>query len=84
MVLSEVARNAALGYAVQDEGCRVTRSFFQGLDKAGAAFWNVTCSNGKAFSIMIENNSRGSTQVLECEMLKAVSGVECFRRFSEN
>jgi len=83
IALSEVGRNAALGYVVEDENCRVTRSFFQGVDNAGDAFWSVACANGKAFQIVIENNSRASTRVLECEVLKAVGGTECFKKFRD-
>jgi hypothetical protein len=79
--LSEKERNDRLTYAVQDEGCRVTRSFFQGFDKAGNAFWNVACANRKTLVIMIKNDAQGSTRVLECAFMKAMGGTECFKKF---
>ncbi len=81
MALSERERNEKLRDVVQDEGCRVTRSFFRGLDKAANAFWNVACSNRKTFSIMIRNDSQGSTRILECDVIKAMGGPECFQKF---
>ncbi len=81
MASSEKERNEKLSYAVQDEGCRVTRSFFQGLDKSRNAFWNVACSNGKKLVIMIKNDRQGSTKVLECGVMKAMGGAECFKKF---
>lgn len=79
--LSEKERNEKLSYAVQDEGCRVTRSFFQGLDKSGNAFWNVACANRETRVIMIRNDAQGSTRVLECGVMKAMGGTECFKKF---
>ena len=48
--LDEPTRHAIFGKLLikEDNGCRTTnRTFFQGLDKAGHAYWNVTCSKGK-------------------------------------
>ena len=81
--LSERDRNARLSYALQDESCRVTRSFFQGFDKSGAASWNVACANGKTLSILINNDARGSSRILDCAVLKALANVECFKKFSD-
>lgn len=82
--MSETDRNSALAGLIKrsDEPCgRITKSFFQGLDKSGNAFWNVRCSNKKAFVVMIYNDATGSTKILECSVLKAVAGVECFKKF---
>jgi NaMN:DMB phosphoribosyltransferase len=79
--LSETERNERLSVVVLDERCRVTRSFFQGMDKSGNAHWNVACANGKTLVIMINNDARGSTRVLECGVMKAVGGTECFKKF---
>lgn len=51
----------------------LNKSLFQGLDPEGNAYWNVTCDNQQTFNIMIENNSRGSTRVLGCDVLKLVN-----------
>lgn len=61
--------------------CVATVSFFQGFDENGAAYWNVACSNGESYGIAIANDSVGSSKILSCSVLKAVSGVECFTKF---
>jgi hypothetical protein len=81
VALSEKERNDKLSYVAQDEGCRVTRSFFQGFDKSGSAHWNVMCANGKSFAIVIKNDAQRSTRVLECVVIKAMGGAECFKKF---
>ena len=81
---SEKDRNFALAQfmAKSGESCgQVTKSFLQGQDKSGKAFWNVQCSNKKSFSIIINNDNIGSTRILDCSILKAVAGVECFKKF---
>ena len=51
------------------------------MTKAGDVFWNVACRNGKAYSIMINNDTDGSTKILSCAVIKAVNGAECFKKF---
>lgn len=80
--LSASDRNERLSVVLRDEGCRVTRSFFQGFDKSGGATWNVACAKGPALSILIKNDTKGSTRVVECATLKAFR-VECFKRFED-
>lgn len=64
------------------EDCpKVTRTFFQGAAVNGDAFWNVACSNGKAFSIQVNGDSEGSTKIMDCAMLKLVNAGECFKAF---
>ena len=63
------------------ESCNVTKTFYQGSAKNGDAFWNVACSNGKSWVIQINNNSTGSTRLLECSALKAINAGECFKKF---
>jgi len=83
--LPTAKRNATLSRFMEasDERCKVIESFFQGFDKTGMAFWSVRCSNAKSFSVSIENDAGGSTKILECSVLKFVSGVECFKKFDE-
>jgi len=64
------------------EACdSVTKNFFQGFDSKNNAFWNVACSNNNYYVIMVKNDSKGSTQIMSCEILKAVKTGECFRKF---
>lgn len=58
--------------------CHVTRNFYQGSTKGGDAFWNVACKGKDGYSIMIRNDASGSTRILECRVLKAVTGTSCF------
>jgi hypothetical protein len=68
--------------AASGERCKVERSFYQGKTKSQDVFWNVACSGGKSYSIMIKNNKQGSTQILNCDVMRAVAKVECFKKFS--
>ena len=52
----------------------------QGMDKTGAAIWNVACSNKSSYVIMVYNDAQGSTKILDCAVLKAVGGGECFKK----
>ena len=63
------------------ESCdRVTKTFFQGFDKEKTAYWNVACSNNRAYSISIKNDAQGTTGIMDCPFLKTL-GVECFKKF---
>jgi hypothetical protein len=59
----------------------VTRSFFQGSDRRGNAYWNAACRNGQAFAIQVNNDAVGSTRIMSCAMLKAMNAGECFKKF---
>ena len=63
------------------ESCNVTRSFFQGIDGRGNAFWNVACSNKKTIGVMMYDDRSGSTKIIECKILKAVGATPCFQKF---
>ena len=60
----------------------VVRNFFQGFEPEGGAFWNVTCENGKSYMILIENDARGSTRVMDCTLIKSLTKGrnECFKK----
>lgn len=79
----DVQRNKTLSafLAESGESCDVERSFFQGLDKELSAYWNVACEGGKSYVVTVKNDATGSTRILDCGVLKAVSGVECFKKF---
>ncbi|MDP3228494.1 MAG: hypothetical protein Q8N13_11035 [Acidovorax sp.] len=59
----------------------VTRTFFQGLDKKGDAYWNLACANGKSYMVSIANDAKGSSKILGCEFLKAINAGSCFKKF---
>ena len=82
--MSEAKQRETLAGLLTNSGERcpsVTRVFFQGSAKNGDAFWNAQCSTGQAFSIQINNDSKGSTRLLDCKVLKAVGGGTCFKKF---
>ena len=81
--MSPEKRNEAMTEHMRrsNEPCTVTRSFFQGFDKKRTAHWNVGCSNGAAFVVSIQNDASGSTRILDCKVLKAVAGMDCFKKF---
>ena len=74
MTMSASERTKALGGVLNASGeaCTPTMSFFQGFDKDKAAYWNVACSNGKAFNVQIADDKTGSTRILDCSILKMI------------
>ena len=83
MKMTPSERNAAMTRFMKDGGddCMVVETFFQG-GKGGDVFWNVRCSNTKAYSVKVKDDARGSASILDCGVLKAVTKgtVECFKK----
>lgn len=82
--MSEQQRQAVLAAFLVKSGERcseVTRTFYQGSDKQGNAFWNASCAGGASFVIQVNNDATGSTRILSCKTLKAVNGGTCFTKF---
>lgn len=72
----------ALFLSKSGEKCNaVSRTFYQGSDRRGNAFWNAACVGGESFVIQVNNDSGGSTRILSCKVLKAVNGGTCFTKF---
>jgi hypothetical protein len=73
-----------LGKAVGSSGdnCTGSKAFFMGTGSNSEAYWSVRCTNRHAFQVKIFADAGGSTKVLDCAVLKAMSGVECFQRFA--
>jgi hypothetical protein len=69
------------------ERCKGKTAFYQGPIKNGLpipgtendAFWSVLCMDGRSFKVEVHPD--GSGQVLECSVLKALHGGECFKNF---
>jgi hypothetical protein len=57
------------------------RTFYQGADKTGAAYWNIQCTNGKAYQMQIANNATGSSRSLDCELIQKMNAGTCFKPF---
>lgn len=62
------------------EPCSPIESFYQGVDRQDAAYWNVFCSNGKAFVIQIANDEAATKTIIPCNAMKSL-GAQCFKRF---
>jgi hypothetical protein len=84
--MSEGARRALLKKIVLSSGAKcskVTRTFYQGADSKENHIWNAACAQGASFSITVYNDVKGSTGVVDCGVLVAVSGVSCFESLSK-
>lgn len=67
--------------ANSSEKCtKVTKTFYQGSDKNGNAFWNAACYGGDSFLIQVNNDSKGSTRILSCKALNNIGGGICFTK----
>ena len=82
---SNQARNEALTvlFLQTEEDCDVVvKNFFQGLEPEGGALWNVTCGNGNSFVILIENDPRGSTRIMDCALIESLTKgkSKCFKK----
>ncbi len=86
LALGEVQQAAMLGQVV-GEGCIGETAFYDGIGKKGGArkkaFWSVRCTDGNSYMVEIDPDANGSTQVLECSVMKAVGGGECFKKFGD-
>ncbi|KTD13604.1 hypothetical protein Lgra_0896 [Legionella gratiana] len=73
-----------LGNIVNSAGepCVPIKSFFQGLDLYGAAYWNVACTDGRAFVIQIANNAAATTTIIRCSAMQSL-GSPCFKGFGQ-
>lgn len=81
---TEEERLALMTQFMQQSGevCNADKSFFRGIDpKDDTAYWSISCTNGKSYQIAISSDSKGSTRMAECEMLKAM-GVNCFEKLT--
>ncbi len=82
--MSAEQREVALGKLLNASGeaCTATTTFFEGLDRTGAAYWAVACSNGNSYVVAIKADAVGSTSIVDCAVLKLV-GSECFKAFGQ-
>ena len=61
---------------------RLLELFLQGFDKDKAAYWNVKCLNGRAYTIQIPSDPFANTRILDCNIMKSL-GIECFKKFTD-
>ncbi|MGB5471938.1 MAG: hypothetical protein WBQ78_00495 [Gammaproteobacteria bacterium] len=83
--MSSSERANALAGFLQQSGrdcSNVFRIFLQGHDSEDVAYWNVTCSNGQSYNILVNANPEANTVIVDCINMKALAGIECFQRFT--
>ena len=83
MGMTEEKRAYALARLLERSGERcpsVRRTFYQGSDNNGNAFWNADCVAGSSWVMQINNDSRGSMRIAKCSAIKAISGLACFTK----
>ena len=80
----ESDRRRTLTHIMEDERCgTVTRTFFAGMSASKQAFWDIACSDGHEYQIMIEADAKGSSKILSCPMLRLVTHLDCFKPLAE-
>lgn len=81
LVLPESKQAAILGETV-NQSCVGDRAFYMGIGRTDhKAFWSVQCTNGASWAVEIPQDENESTRVLECSVLRAIVGVDCFQKF---
>lgn len=82
MSLTDAERNKRLSELLVQlpDQCLVERNFFRGLDQKGAALWSAGCASKKAYVIMILNDAKGSTRILDCKVMMERAKVDCFSK----
>ena len=83
--MSSSERANALANLLRQSGrdcSSVFRMFLQGYDSEDVAFWNVTCSNGQSYNILVNANPEANTLIVNCSNMKAIAGIECFKKFT--
>jgi hypothetical protein len=57
----------------------VTRAFYRGSARPSYnAIWDIGCSSGPNYSILIMSDEKGSSKIMTCGELRAIGGGECF------
>jgi len=84
MGLSPEARAETFTRMSKEECPRgVVQTFFAGMGSDKTAFWNFRCSGGKEYQVSVNPDATGSTQIVDCDVLRAVAKIECFKRLED-
>jgi hypothetical protein len=81
--ISSPERIATLTTIIRNSGVEcdeITRTFLQGYDKDGAAYWSSSCSNGRSYIVQVQSDPYAISRVIDCAVMK-IRGYECFRKF---
>lgn len=79
MAMDATSQASLLGQTA-GEGCHGDYAFYRGIDSKGSDYWSVHCLNGKSYEIQI---SPAGTKVLDCAVVKLMTGDSCFSRFQQ-
>ena len=83
--LTESKRRLVFATFLENSGEKcpvVTKTYYQGSDKDGNAYWNASCQGADSYQIQVRNYSQGSTKILSCKVLKALN-LSCFSKFKK-
>lgn len=69
--------------SVIGERCTAVDAYYMGIGEEegyakDTAFWSARCADGRSFALSIKPDGAGTSEVLECEILKAVANQGCF------
>lgn len=57
----------------------VTKAFYRGTARPSYnAIWDIGCSSGPNYTILVMSDEKGSTKIMTCGELRAMGGGECF------
>jgi hypothetical protein len=82
LLVSPKSEQALMLGKAAGEGCVGNRAFYMGIAKDRSAFWSVGCTDGSSYEVEIAADSVGTTNILECSVLRAVAKVNCFEKFA--
>lgn len=77
MKLTEAEQATHLGRVIE-EGCTGVRAFFMGMEPRLAAAWSVGCTNGLSYSVSVFNDGKGTTNYIDCRVMKTMINIDCF------
>jgi hypothetical protein len=77
--MPEKERLEALGGVLNASGkpCDATKTFYQGMDSDGSAYWDVACKNGKSFVVQVPRDVNAKTRIMGCDFMKML-GTDCW------
>ena len=77
-----LALQANVNHAYPEDQCTGTRVFYMGVgDQEG--YWTIGCSNGRSYEIRVKNDTEGTSEVVDCQLLKALGVDACFHTVEE-
>ncbi|WP_198264700.1 hypothetical protein [sulfur-oxidizing endosymbiont of Gigantopelta aegis] len=81
LTMSNKEKNKNLSSILKASGtpCSATVNFLQGTDSENAVYYNVACSNGRAYVIHLADKLKAKAKIVDCDVMLAM-GVPCFEK----